>query len=180
MPIDYYSALRLHAIRAVQKPDIDSNLRYIHRWYSKTFHTPLHVVADLDPEDILTAFYETTYEDMSEEDREQEIRELLETDEEKSARLRAKDEERADAYEFAKHTAEEERRKEDQKRLKDLELKEKRKFQQVPEAALPKPMTTAMKDLKELPPDIEMKFTSAEDFEAELEGFGTMMPGKKP
>lgn len=177
MAIDYFSSLRLLAIRAVQKPDADSNLRYIHRWYSKTFHTPLHIVSELDPEDVLTAFYETTYEDMEDNERNQEIAELLETDAERTKRLRAKDEARADSFEFAKFTAEEERRKEDRKRLKDLELKDSRRpFQQaVPETSLPR---TPLKDLKELPPDIEMKFTSAETFDELLED-DNMMPGSK-
>lgn len=179
--MDYFSALRLQALAAIQKPDEAANRRYIYRWYSKTFHTPLHIVEELDPEDVYTAFYESTYEDMTDVERETEIRELLETPEEKAAKRRQKDLERAEMFEFAQYTAEEERRKEEKKRLTDLDVKQKQKFvvRETPETSLPKPKpATPMKDLKELPPNIEMKFVSDADFEALLDSPGNMIPGK--
>lgn len=178
--MNYYEALRLRAIRAIQKPDEDAQLRHIHRWYSRTFHTPLHMVAELDPVDIFTAFYEQTYEDMDENEREDELERLLETPEERIQRLIAKDIERADAFEFAKFTEEEEKRKEIRK-IADLKAGQVQKFgSRIPETGLPKELpAVALKDLKELPPDIEMKFMSESDFEAELDGPGTMIPGRQ-
>ena len=180
--MDLYEALRLRAIRAVQKPDEGAYLRYIHRWYSRTFHTPLHVVEELDPVDVLTAFYEQTYEDMEEADREREIGELLETPVERRERLIAKDIERAEAFEFAEYTAKEQLRQ-DQRKVADLKANESKRFlrQQVPETTMAKStMPIAVKDLKEIPPDIEMRFVAESDFEAALEGPGTMVPGGKP
>lgn len=176
--MDYDSALRLLALQAVQKPDMPAHTRYIHRWYSKTFHTPLHVVAELDPQDVFVAYYEATYEDMTEDERESAIAELLKTPEELRADKLAKDHERADIFEFAKITEAEERKKEE-KKLADLDTKQKQPFansRMVPEASLPK----AKSPMEKLQPDIEMKFVSAEDFEKELEGFGSMAPGRKP
>lgn len=177
--MDYDSALRLLALQAVQKPDMAAHTRYIHRWYSKTFHTPLHLVAELDPQDVYTAYYESTFEDMTEEERQREFEELMETPEQKRAKRIAKDHELADAFEFARFTEAEEKKKAEAKKLADLNPQQKQAFsaREMPETALPRPKPTQMEKLE---PDIEMKFVSAEDFEKELEGFGTMQPGSKP
>jgi len=76
-------ALQLLALKSVLKPDEEYNLRYIFRWYSKTFSTPLHVVPSLDLDHILTAFLEERYEAMTPEEREQEKARLLESAEER-------------------------------------------------------------------------------------------------
>lgn len=176
--MDRYRALRLRAMQAVEHPDSDDQLRSIFRWYSRTFHTPLHLVEELPVDDVLSAYYEESYEGMNDEERKRETAELLETPEQKKIRLRQKDEERAEAFEFARIAAEEERRKEDRKRLADLKPEGAKPLavQKTPEASLPKPL----KDLKELPPDIEMKFVDDAEFEKEIEGFGTMKPSGKP
>ena len=175
--MNYYLALRLQALRAVLAPDEDANLRSIFRWYSRTFHTPLHQVEELPVEDILTAFYEQSYEDLSEEDRKAELDELLETPEERKVRMRLKDEERAEAFEFARLSAEQERRKE-AKKLADLKPESGRPLipQKPPETSLPKNVVPGSA-MKELPPNIEMKFVSDDDFEAELNA-EAMMPRK--
>lgn len=36
----------------------EANWRYICRHYSKTFHTPLHLVYELSPEEVIRAFFE--------------------------------------------------------------------------------------------------------------------------
>ncbi len=71
---------------AVKKPDSEYNRRFIHRWYSRTFHTPLHDVMGLDPEDVLVAYFESNYEEMLEKENGEELWEteldfLLETTE---------------------------------------------------------------------------------------------------
>lgn len=163
--MNYYMALRLRAMRAVLTPDEDAHLRRIFRWYSQTFHTPLHQVEELPVVDVLQAFYEDKYETMAEEDREKELIELLETEEERALRLKEQDERQTDTFDFAKFTEAEVRRKEEQKKLKDLAPDQAEKFKQVPESKLP----TAM---ERLPEGVEIKFVSADTFEAELEGFG--------
>lgn len=177
--MDYDSALRILALKAVRDPDMAAHTRYIHRWYSKTFHTPLHLVAELDPQDVYTAYYEATFEEMSEEERERELAEILETPEEKKAKALAKDIERAEMFEFARITEEQERKKSETKKMSDLDPKQKQAFvnREMPETSLPRSKPSAMEKLE---PDIEVKFLSADDFERELEGFGSMMPGSKP
>lgn len=163
--MNYYMALRLRAMRAVTAPDEDAHLRRIFRWYSQTFHTPLHQVEELPIVEVLQAFYEEKYEGMEEEDREKELLELLETEEERAVRLKDQDEQRADIFDFAKFTEAEVKRKEEQKKMKDLATDQAEKFKQVPETKLPAPMGR-------IPEGVEMKFASAETFEDELEGFG--------
>lgn len=64
----------------------DSWLRHVMRWYSHNFHTPLHQVQDLPLEDILTAYYEHTFEQMEEDDRAEYLERLCETEEEQKER----------------------------------------------------------------------------------------------
>lgn len=60
----YEMSLRIIAMRNVmsQDPPNDYTLRHIYRWYSKEFHTPLHVVDNLPRHFILTHYYEAHYE----------------------------------------------------------------------------------------------------------------------
>lgn len=179
--MNHYLALRLQALRAVLVPDEEATLRHVFRWYSRTFHTPLHEVEDLPVEDVLRTFYEQSYEDLEEEARWAEVRELLETPEERKAKLRRKDEEKADAFEFSQFTAEQEQKKEEAKRIADLKPENQKRLQvrEAPETTLPKAPMTAVKDLKELPPNIEMRFLSDEEFESELDT-EAMLPARKP
>ena len=61
--MNYFRALRLQALRSVLgagDPDFNDSeyqLRCIFRWYSKNFHTPLHVVSTLDEEEVLQAYF---------------------------------------------------------------------------------------------------------------------------
>jgi len=157
-----FKALRLQALRAVTDPDHDYHIRRIHRWYSKTFSTPLHEVLLLDEEDVLTAYYEDLYENMEEPELKEEKAELLMTEKELRSRERSKDAERAEIFEYARIAAEQERKKE-AKKLADVKKDEPKVF----------------KNLPKIEPDMEIKFMSAEDFETELEGFGSMVPPDK-
>ena len=78
------------------------NIRYIFRWYSKEFHTPLHVVETIPMEDILQNYFECNYERMSEFERKLEIERLLMSDEELQAQKIKEDAEDADTFEFTK------------------------------------------------------------------------------
>ncbi len=77
--MDYVDGLRARALLAVLKPSSDDRYRHIFRWYSKTFHTPLHEVEDLPLDDILTAWFETIYEDMEDPERDEVLREMTTT-----------------------------------------------------------------------------------------------------
>ena len=70
----YELALRLVAMRNVLSKDApqDYTHRVINRFYSMKFHTPLHVVDTLPRHDVLLAYYESIYSEMSEGGPEQE------------------------------------------------------------------------------------------------------------
>jgi primosomal protein N' len=57
------------ALANVVDPTNEYYYRYICRWYSKTFHTPLHEVFTLPFQDVILAYFEEGYESMEEEDR---------------------------------------------------------------------------------------------------------------
>jgi succinate dehydrogenase flavin-adding protein (antitoxin of CptAB toxin-antitoxin module) len=82
--VDVLDALQLRATLAILKPDREAWKRYICRWYSKEFHTPLDQVYDLPMEFILTNYFEAAVEAMDEEQRAEYLAELVLTDEERA------------------------------------------------------------------------------------------------
>jgi len=175
--MNHYDALKLLALRAVMKPDAEAQYRSICRWYSKTFHTPLHAVDELPEEDVLTAYFEDRYEDMEEAEREDALKSLLESKEDRKARQRAKDAEDAEAFEFAQRLAAEERQKQAQKKVADVQVEKKPSMLSAAsqrESRLPQEGKPAA--FEKLEPDVSIKFMDASEFEKELEGFGMMSP----
>lgn len=84
------ASLRILALWAVRnKTDWVTAYRRISRWYSTTFHTPLHLVADLDEAFVLQHYYEHVFESLDETDWRREAREAVETPAEREARLAA-------------------------------------------------------------------------------------------
>lgn len=104
--MNLYKALRTIALRDVLTEPPEYHLRHIFRWYSRTFHVPLPEVSNLDLEHVLQAFYETKYEDMDEEAREEERKILMESDEARRARLLDEDRAAASDYQFQKEAEE--------------------------------------------------------------------------
>lgn len=175
-------ALRLIAMRAVVNGDSDYNIRYILRWYSKTFHTALTDVEDLPLEDVLQTFFECRYEEMNEAERDQEIEKLLLSEEELARKRRREDAEDAEAEEFAKLT--ETQVKENNKKPLENAAKTADKVA----TGLQKLAETLQEEKVEVQepespikvlPDIKMTFIEDTDFDQILEGsFGP--PPKKP
>lgn len=67
--MNIYDAIRAIALRDVVKQD-DSEyaIRKVLRWYSKTFHTPLHLAEELPIEYVLQAYWEENYENLGPEE----------------------------------------------------------------------------------------------------------------
>jgi len=84
--VSAFEAIQCRALLGVLKPDQDAWLRHVLRTYSKVFHTPLHVVQDLPPEDVLLAYYEEAFEQMDEEAREEFLERLTETEAQRKER----------------------------------------------------------------------------------------------
>jgi hypothetical protein len=84
--MDFYQALQCRAMLAVTKPDRAAWLRHVLREYSKAFYTPLYVVEELPLERVLLTYYEHSFEQMDEDEREDYIERLCETEEERKQR----------------------------------------------------------------------------------------------
>lgn len=59
-----YKSIQIKAIESVLDSDDAYSYRKICRWYSKTFHTPLQDVYNLDFEHVLSNYYESTFEEI--------------------------------------------------------------------------------------------------------------------
>lgn len=80
-------SIQILALKAVREEDAEYRLRFIYRWYSETFNTPLHVVEDLPTEDVLRHFFERRFEEIPEDKLLEAVQELLETVDERKSRL---------------------------------------------------------------------------------------------
>lgn len=158
-----FDALNLLALSGAVKPTGESNLRYVMRWYSKTFHTPLHEVYHLPVEDIWLAFFEERYHGMPREELQTYIDLALETPEERARRIDAEEAEIASERAFKEMT-------EKAAAAKPVELKVMPRpadlLSQIP--ALPE--TTLATPETPLEPDIEMTFVDPQEMEKLLEG----------
>lgn len=176
-------SLRLVAMRAVIGGDDEYNIRYILRWYSRSFHTPLHVVeSDLPLEEVLQHYFEVRYEDMPLEERHQEIQRLLETEEERRRKRRLEDAEDAEADDFVKLT---------EKQIQGApktpmaqaasEIQSLAKNMQAAAGSIPVPtVPEVIPEIPEkLPPDIKMTFVDDDAFDELLDG-GFGPPDRKP
>lgn len=158
--MNLFDSLNRIALARAVKPDAESNLRFVLRWYSKTFSTPLHVVVDEIPvEDIWLAFFEERYAGMSRAELQEYVELALETPEERAARELAEEMEEASEKAFAAMAAA-------QKPIPipvnhapaDL-------LSQVPK--LPETSLASMPDILE--PNIDMKFVDPEEMERLLD-----------
>ena len=107
--MDRLRAIQIIALKEVlsDKQSQDFQLRSIFRWYSKTFHTPLHIVEELPEFDILQAYFEDQYEQLNQSDQGQThiqklIEDLSKTEEEVLLEEKRKDEDDVWAFQEQK------------------------------------------------------------------------------
>lgn len=84
--MNLYRALQTKALLAVLEPDHAALMRSAMRFYSKTFHVPLPDVLDMNEEEVLSAYYEESFERMSPEEQQEFVAKLSETPEETALR----------------------------------------------------------------------------------------------
>lgn len=174
--MEFFHAIKAKALRDVVLPESkgEYTLRHIFRWYSKTFHTPLHLVDDLPLEDVLRAYFEEKYEGFDQDEIEEEIRALTESKEEKAARLRAEEDQRLTDKLFQEAV--------EKREAARMEAKP----DQAPIVEVQKPRQKGIAEV-ELPetkvaeqPLIKMTFLSDAELDALSEGHGMMtQPDKK-
>jgi hypothetical protein len=88
-PHDYgfLDGIRIRALAGVMDPDEEYALRDIFRWYSREFSTKLHEVEGLPLEFILLNWFEVQFQELDEDEQLALSRELVETPEERAARI---------------------------------------------------------------------------------------------
>ena len=141
--------IRKIALSSVLEPDNDAQVRRLHSWFSRTFQIPLPEVEDLPIEYILLHYYEELYSNMDEDELLEEAKYVLETPEQRKARI---DKEEALDDEFDKEIREEmeAQKKGENKTLRDL-LKKKR-------IKKDKESIQSSSSITEPPPDIKIGF----------------------
>lgn len=141
--MDLIDAIKKQALLASIEPDSDAVLRRLYRWFSKTFHMSIADVEDLPTDYILLHYYESKYEDLEDEEKHDEIIDILETPEEKELRInsfnKAEDDFMAELEEQAK-----------KQRVDEIKTK---KEEMLSNALKPKPLSD--KELEENPIKIE-------------------------
>lgn len=167
---DLLRSLKILALtEVVATRSSDYTLRKVMRWYSEKFHTPLHLVYDLDLEWVLQHYYESTFEDLEGADLQAAILEATKSDEalvveEAAAAAAAAQAERA-AAQFEKD-------------FDDLEIAPRLPAAKKPDAlALTLAPATPSALAEAPPPNISMTFADLGDIEkwaAEIDSRGTM------
>jgi hypothetical protein len=173
-----YRAIERQALASVEEQNGEWFMRYICRWYSKTFSTPLDSVLDQPEEEVLLAYFEDKFENLvfsSDEEDQEKLREwrrsLTETKEDKFERERIEaigktDTEIAHAQDEAMaRQAWEKKRAEDAKKPKMTQVPSLDRSISEPSLKDPVPMA--------IPPDIKMTFVDEDQFEkivSELDG----------
>lgn len=163
--MNHFEALKLNALKAILKPDSDYFIRKVYRWYSKTFHTPLLEAIDIPFEEVLVHYFECRYEDMDEEEREEELRLALMTEEQKKEQQEADEAERLSEYQFLKMSEEINKKKAATSKLPEQVSKLTEIIDKTSEA-IKNEMTS---DPEELPPEIDMNFDQ-ESFDRLING----------
>lgn len=163
--------VRILALHGVLTDTDDYRYRYVQRWYSKTFHTPLRLVQDIPISEILLHFWECKYEGMDTEDLEEERVLVTEAPEVRKARIHREQEEKLANETFIREL--EELSKKNPKKIEDMNLTE-------PEAvrtkmSLPEP-EIGSKKIEIVPPDVKISFNQG-FFDELMESDTSGVPG---
>lgn len=179
--MDLYRAIRLLAMRSAIKPSQADLVDRIYRWYSRTYFTPLEQAYEIPQEEVLRIYFEDRYLEMRESELEQEKADLLETEEDRQARILKEEEEAYEADQFAQMVAKEEQERASSQAA-PTELKsvhtQGSPFAPAPpknEALLGSTNKEAeLPAIAAIPPNITMTFIDEEELQKEIEGFGSM------
>lgn len=168
---NFFRALRILALRDVILEPAEYHIRYVQRWYSKTFHVPLPEVDDLPHEHIFQAFYEERYHEMSDEERAEEKKLLLETGDQRRDRLRSEEAESVSKVQWEREVD----------ALKAAELLENKRKSEKPIAPVLKsgpvaePNMGTSRTAPKILPGIKMQFVDSDEFSRLLDGDGPEM-----
>ena len=153
-------AIRFRALYNVLHPDYHYSIRYIIRWYSRTFSTPIAQVMELPLDEVLLHYYECHYEEMDETQVQFEIDHLLESEEIRASKIREEEAREVEDVQFQRQVEGEEASAQEEKNVK---------ANSEPQPPLPRLDAP-------IPPDMSVKFLDPNLFEEALDGFGIMPP----
>lgn len=163
-----FEAVRVIALRNVVKENNpDYFMRRVYRWYSKTFHTPLHVVDELPPEFILQHYWEEHFEDMEDMQLVNHVKAATKTEAEKKKEDKDWDAQQAEEVEFAQAIGSSIGKKD--AKIKDLkpepikpliseEMAAQQSTLEKQVERLDGSVAEMLNNIKELPPNIHMVF----------------------
>ncbi len=178
---DAILAVKRAAMLAVTNDTSEFNMREIQRWYSMCFSTRLEDVEALPIEDVCLHYFEVKYKEMTPEDRENEMRLLVETKSQRLDRLRREED---DDEDFLKSVEAEEIKKLTQKNLAIAqELAETRAaIADTPEEEHASLGDDIKQKIAESAEGIQMEFISEEEMDemGEWDILGSPPPPKKP
>lgn len=181
--MDTIRAIRLLALAAVlnqhrrnPKPDPEYFRRFVMRWYSKRFHTPLDKVEGLPMEDILQAYFEERYEELQEPELEREKAEILKTEEDLVQEDRKRDLEQAQMFDDMLWA------KRDNERMAKLRLAKAQKRQGLQttapgtgiNAGLSSSSPFPMSSLQKTPANISLSFVSESELDLDRDSLGLL------
>ena len=178
-----YEAIKIAALRVALKPDSEYFIRKVSRWFSTTYHTPISQVYDMPIEEVLQAFFEAKYEAMDEDQLQEELVSVIETEEQRKERLLAEDFDKMTEHELFQ-MSEQANKNKPKRKLSDIDIAKDKTINNKLPGKLNE-LTKTLKDVAEsikkemesdpakLPPDIEMTFESDEAFSKLLESDGS-------
>lgn len=126
MMIDYalLEAIQVEAAHGVINNTDEYFIRNMCRWYSQTFSTPLHIVYTLPLIEIALHYFECEFKDMTEQEQQDHIANLLLTQEErKAARNEKEDQRQKEMLQEKKFLEKAKREAEDKESLKQMQEK---------------------------------------------------------
>ncbi len=162
MELDFAGQIRLIAFNEVRSQSAAYKLRSVYRWYSARFATPLHMVKRLPFSDVLTAYFEDQFENLDAEEMEEERLRLIETEDQRIARIAAEEAEASAEVDFQAFAEAEAKRLETtqipkQEAVRPIQHPHRKEAPEAPEFA-DAPATP-------IPPDITVKFVDDGFFE---------------
>lgn len=164
--MDNYKAIKTSSLKNVLKPNFEYHIRKLYRWYSKQFHTPLQECFDIPVEIVLMHFFEEKYEAMNEEELQEEVHSLLETEDQRKERIEQEEQDKVAEYEMFRLAAQ---------HNKKIEGKKKKLSETDLPASISK-LTQKLNDVSEILkqdmaedppelPEIDIKFSETNDDE---------------
>lgn len=185
MAFDPILAIRRAAMVAVHRETFEYRIREIQRWFSETFHTPLAAVEDMEFEYLCMHYFERTYRDMDAGEREDELRELCLTEDQRIEKLRREEADKISDAEFLQQVkAEAERAAAGVRKLAgklaNLPREEQEPIVPVPVmgSSIPTTFQEQSQSALKVPEGIEMQFVSEEEMD-DMEGWDLFGPPKK-